>query len=115
MASLFENFVNYLSGNKNLDSFNPNERQDSFAPPNSLEGEVPVAGGFQSFGVAGSNASNDRELIELYRSISRIPEISEAIDEIVGEMLAEDSDGDIIELDLSTVELSDSIKEKILS
>lgn len=83
--------------------------------PNGKDGEIAVVGGIQSSGDSSVSTStpNDRELIELYRSIARIPEVAEAIDEIVTEMISVNDEGEPVSINLEEVELSESTKKKI--
>ena len=55
------------------------------------------------------------DLILKYRSISFMPEVAKAISEITTDAITEDANlPDYVKLDLDEVELSDSIKEKII-
>lgn len=87
----------------------------SFEQPLGMDGEVVIAGGLVKSAIVESanNSKNDKDLIEIYRTIARIPEVNEAIDEIVNEMLAENEEGKHIDLNLDDVDLSDTIKKKI--
>lgn len=116
MANLFENIQQFFLGKKE----DPREIElpngdVSFEKPVGMDGEVVIAGGLVKSAVveAANNSKNDKELIEIYRQIARIPEVNEAIDEIVNEIIAEDDEGNHIALDLEEVELSDSIKKLI--
>lgn len=52
-------------------------------------------------------------LINTYREIAAYPTVDSAIDDIVNEMVSFDENEDPVTLDLSDVEVSDSIKEKV--
>ena len=60
-----------------------------------------------------TNIKNENELIKRYREISLLPEVDEAITEIVNEAISYDEDHESVKLDLSKLKLSDSIKAKI--
>lgn len=83
--------------------------------PSTQSGEIAVVGGIQSSGdtTVSTSTPNDRELIELYRSIARIPEVAEAIDEIVTEMISVNDEGEPVSVDLEEVEISEATKTKI--
>lgn len=63
-----------------------------------------------SFQVDLSNES----LIKKWRQISRYPEVSVAIDEIVNEAIVMEEDGEVVKLDLVSVELPDNLKQTII-
>nr|HRC95768.1 portal protein [Coprothermobacter proteolyticus] len=84
--------------------------------PSSQNGEVAIVGGVQSAAdtsAVSTSTPNDKELIELYRSIARIPEVAEAVDEIVNEIISVNDEGEPVSLDLEELELSESVKKKI--
>ena len=85
----------------------------SFEKPIDPDGGVVTAGGIQQANIAQQSSSNDKDLIEQYRAIARIPEVNEAIDEIVNEMLSEDSEGNIIDINTEEVDISEQIKKAI--
>lgn len=53
------------------------------------------------------------ELITRYREMSLQPELEQAIDEIVDEVIQEDEEGNIVKLDMDKLKVSESTKEKI--
>lgn len=66
------------------------------------------------FDVLGS-LTNDRELISMYREISFVPEVDQAIMEIVNDAVVyPKADMHPVKINLDAVELSDSIKTKII-
>lgn len=91
----------------------------SFVPKEPDEGEVLI-NWMNSF--TGAQASyldldgafkNQSELIEKYRNLTNIPEIDFAVDEIVSEAIVTDEKEPPISIDLTDLEVSDKIKEKI--
>ena len=52
-------------------------------------------------------------LVDSYREIAAYPTVDSAIDDIVNEMVSFDENEDPIDLDLSDVEVTDAIKEKV--
>lgn len=119
MASLLENIQQYIFLTKKQDQKELTPTADtslsSFSPPTSTDGENYVVGGgvYAKILNLDTNNSNEKELIKRYREASRVPEVSDAIDEIVNEMIAQDDEGNIIKLDLENVEFSESVKNKI--
>lgn len=61
----------------------------------------------------GTDLKDIRERVMEYFRISQMPEVDEAIDIIVNEIVSVEDDEDVIDLDLSGLDLSDNIKEKI--
>jgi len=58
---------------------------------------------------------NELELITRYREMSLHPECSEAIEEIVTEAVTQDVDGNIVDINLSQLNVSENIKKSIES
>lgn len=119
MATLLENLQQFLSLTKKPDEKEtiPQDQVSlsSFAPPSSTDGENYVVGGGVYAKVLNleTNNSNEKELIRRYREAARVPEVSDAIDEIINEIVAFNDDGDIVTLDLEELEFSESVKDKI--
>ena len=62
-----------------------------------------------------STAKSDSELINRYRDMSIYPEVEIAIDDIVSEAIVTESDGESpVRLGTKNLDLSDSVKEKIV-
>lgn len=91
------------------------EENVSFAPEVKDDGAVVVAEG----GVYGTyvdlegNAKTEAELVTKYREMAQHPEVDAAIDDIINEAVAYDSDENIIDLNLDDLEYSAGIKKKI--
>ena len=87
----------------------------SFAAPEVYDGTVTVeAGGF--FGTALDYAATMRDenaSIVQYRNMSIYPEVDNAIDEIVNASIVLGVDGRPVKIDLSTLPISETIKNKI--
>ena len=59
-------------------------------------------------------AKTESELVTKYRGLAMNPEITQAVDEIVNEAIAVDSDDNVVELILDKVELPDKVKDKLV-
>lgn len=83
----------------------------------SIKIETSAAGGFINAHVNAISLDNqtntENGFIEKYRDMIYVPEVDQCIEEIVAESVIVSEDGRNIEVDLSNVELSDSIKTKI--
>jgi len=101
----------------------------SFVMPNSLNETIgfkhipeyhEASDVLNEAGVIGSNLSfsqhysNIYQLILQYRQFAQIDFVDDAIDEIVNEAIVIDSENPVVKIDLEMVELSDSIKKKII-
>lgn len=89
----------------------------SFAEPANDDGAITVGnamGGFYStiLDLEG-NAKTESELVSKYRGLAMQPEITQAVDEIVNEAIAVDSDDKVVELIMDDVDLPDKVKEKL--
>ena len=89
----------------------------SFAEPANDDGAITVGnamGGFYStiLDLEG-NAKTESELVSKYRGLAMQPEITQAVDEIVNEAIAVDSDDKVVEMIMDDVDLPDKVKEKL--
>jgi hypothetical protein len=83
-------------------------------PPNADDGVTAVAGGyFGSYVDIEGVARNEFELIRRYRDMALHPEVDSAIDEIVNETIVSDLDDSPVQIELSNLDVSVSIKNKI--
>jgi len=83
--------------------------------PNNDDGTVTIsAGGYygQYVDIEGIS-KNEFEMIRKYREVSLHPEVDSAIDEVVNEAIVADGDDSPVEIELSNLEVSDSIKKRI--
>ena len=83
--------------------------------PNNDDGTVTIsAGGYygQYVDIEGIS-KNEFEQIRKYREVSLHPEVDSAIDEVVNEAIVADGDDSPVEIELSNLEVSDSIKKRI--
>ena len=76
----------------------------------ALTVESPVNGFLMNFDWA---ANSQAELLHKYRETANFNEVDYAVQDIINEMVTFGEDEDPVELDLSEVELSENIKEKI--
>ena len=114
--NLFEGLQNFFLGkNEDKKEFEQKNGPESFEQPVGLDGEVVIAGGLVKSAImeTANSSKNDRDLISIYRQIAKIPEINEAIDEIVNEMLSKDDTNQAIRLNLQEIELPEKIKDAI--
>jgi len=93
------------------------EQQRLISPvaPNNDDGTVTIsAGGYygQYVDIEGIS-KNEFEMIRKYREVSLHPEVDSAIDEVVNEAIVADGDDSPVEIELSNLEVSDSIKKRI--
>ena len=87
----------------------------SVVPPGRDDGSIIVGAGgghyAYTYDVEGQ-AQNELDLIRRYRSITNVPEVDEAITQIVDEALVFDTDNKIIELNLEELKVGEPIKKK---
>jgi len=83
-------------------------------PPSADDAVTTVAGGyFGSYVDIDGVARNEFDLIRRYRDMSMHPEVDSAIDEIVNEAINSSLDDTPVAIELSNLEVSESIKKKI--
>jgi hypothetical protein len=83
-------------------------------PPNADDGVTTVAGGyFGSYVDMDGIARNEFDLIRRYRDMSMHPEVDSAVDEIVNEAINSGLHDSPVQIELSNLEVSESIKKKI--
>jgi hypothetical protein len=83
-------------------------------PPSADDAVTTVAGGyFGSYVDIDGVARNEFDLIRRYRDMSMHPEVDSAIDEIVNESINSSLDDTPVQIELSNLEVSESIKKKI--
>jgi len=74
---------------------------------------VPAGGFFASYGGFDVTARNELDLIRRYREVALHPECDLAIEDIVSEAIVSNENQQSVQLDLSKIAYSDSIKKKI--
>jgi hypothetical protein len=83
-------------------------------PPSADDAVTTVAGGyFGSYVDIDGVARNEFDLIRRYRDMSMHPEVDSAIDEIVNEAINSSLDDSPVAIELSNLNVSESIKNKI--
>jgi hypothetical protein len=83
-------------------------------PPSADDAVTTVAGGyFGSYVDIDGVARNEFDLIKRYRDMSMHPEVDSAIDEIVNEAINSSLDDTPVQIELSNLDVSESIKKKI--
>ena len=89
--------------------------QQSFSPPSNDDGALTItsAAYYGTYVDLDGTAKNDVELISRYREMAMQPEIESAIDDIVGEAICEDDDGNTIKLVLDNLDQPEKIKNAI--
>jgi len=112
MANKFSLFGFTIARNKE-EQFQ--EVQQSFTPPANEDGALTItsAAYYGTYVDLDGTAKNDVELISRYREMSMQPEIESALDDIVGEAICQDDDGQIIKLVLDDLKQPEKIKSAI--
>ena len=89
--------------------------RQNIVPPQAEDGTqtVPAGGFFASYGGFDTNARNELDLIRRYREVALHPECDLAIEDIVSEAIVSNENQQSVQLDLSRVDYSDSIKKKM--
>lgn len=90
----------------------------SFAEPINTDGAITVGnamGGFYStlLDMEGA-AKSESELITRYRNVAAQPELAQAVDEIVNEAIAVDTDDDVVQIVLDDTDLPDKVKDRLI-
>src|SRR5210317_1749263 len=108
MAELFGFKIERLQG----PSTDPRQ---NIVPPQADDGTqtVPAGGFFASYGGFDVTARNELDLIRRYREVALHPECDLAIEDIVSEAIVSNENQQSVQLDLSKIEYSDSIKKRI--
>jgi hypothetical protein len=112
MANKFSLFGFTIARNREEQS---QEVQQSFTPPSNEDGALTItsAAYYGTYVDLDGTAKNDVELISRYREMSMQPEIESALDDIVGEAICQDDDGQIIKLVLDDLKQPEKIKSAI--
>ena len=89
--------------------------RQNIGPPQAEDGTqtVPAGGFFASYGGFDVSARNELDLIRRYREVALHPECDLAIEDIVSEAIVSNENQQSVQLDLSKVNYSDSIKKKM--
>ena len=89
--------------------------RQNIVPPTADDGTqvVPAGGFFASYGGFDAGARNELDLIRRYREIALHPECDMAVEDIVNEAITSNENQQSVSLDLTKVEYSNQIKEKI--
>ena len=89
--------------------------RQNIVPPQAEDGTttVPAGGFFASYGGFDTTARNELDLIRRYREVSLHPECDLAIEDIISEAIVSNENQQAVQLDLSKIEYSESIKKKI--
>ena len=108
MAELFGFKIERLKG----PSTDPRQ---NIVPPQAEDGTqtVPAGGFFASYGGFDVTARNELDLIRRYREVALHPECDLAIEDIVSEAIVSNENQQSVQVDLSKIEYSDSVKKKI--
>jgi len=89
--------------------------RQNIVPPSADDGTqvVPAGGFFASYGGFDAGARNELDLIRRYREIALHPECDMAVEDIVNEAITSNENQQSVSLDLTKVDYSNSVKEKI--
>lgn len=92
----------------------------SFAPEIKDDGAVildTAGGAYGSYGTyvdLEGSVKNEAELVNKYREMAEYPEVDSAIDDIVNEVVVQESDEKIVDIVLDEIDMPDTIKDKII-
>lgn len=92
------------------------KKADSFVLPNNDDGAVTVEGVAGAYGAYidfDATVKNEFELVTRYRELSLLPEVDFAIDDIINEMIVIDGEQEALQLNLSSVKASATVKKAI--
>ena len=91
------------------------DARQNIVPPQAEDGTqtVPAGGFFASYGGFDVTARNELDLIRRYREVALHPECDLAIEDIISEAIVSNENQQSVQLDLSKIEYSESIKKKI--
>ena len=91
------------------------DARQNIVPPQAEDGTqtVPAGGFFASYGGFDVTARNELDLIRRYREVALHPECDLAIEDIISEAIVSNENQQSVQVDLSKIEYSDSVKKKI--
>jgi hypothetical protein len=92
------------------------KKVESFVLPENQDGAVTVEGVAGAYGAYidfDATVKNEFELVTRYRELSLLPEVDFAIDDIVNEMIIIDGDNEPVQINLSNVKTSATVKRAI--
>jgi nitrite reductase/ring-hydroxylating ferredoxin subunit len=91
------------------------KKQESFVVPDNYDGTytLETGGVFGTLVDFSGAVKHENQLISQYRNAAMFPEVDQAIEDIVNETIVMNDDRKPIKLDLATVDISDTIKNKI--
>ena len=95
---------------------NDQKTAESFVLPNNDDGAVTVEGVAGSYGAYidfDATVKNEFELVTRYRELALLPEVDFAIDDIVNEMIVIDGENDSVQINLSNLKTSATVKKAI--
>jgi hypothetical protein len=89
----------------------------SFVPPTNDDGALVVTEGgvYGTYVDMDGSVRTEAELVNRYRTMSEDPVVDMAISDIVNEAIVEDSDEDTVSIILDNIEISESIKKKVIA
>lgn len=94
------------------------EKLPSIVPPIDEEGSgystTPAGYYGQFLNLDGNEFKNNAQLINQYRGAAMHPEVDDAIENIINEVITSSEEESLVELNLDNVELSDNVKKKII-
>ena len=89
---------------------------DSFVLPTNDDGAVTVegvAGAYGGYIDFDATVKNEFELVTRYRELALLPEVDFAIDDILNEMIVLDGEADGVQINLSNLKTSATVKKAI--
>jgi hypothetical protein len=113
LANLFGFEIKRINKDEELPSPIGKEEDDGAVVIDTADGAYSI-GLFNSFYNAADKEASDEELITEYRNMSLVPEIEEAIDDILNEMISTEDNHDLVDINLDETDLPENIKKKII-
>jgi len=95
---------------------NDQKTAESFVLPNNDDGAVTVEGVAGAYGAYidfDATVKNEFELVTRYRELALLPEVDFAIDDIVNEMIVIDGENEAVQINLSNLKTSATVKKAI--
>jgi len=104
-------------GKKKPVEHNQSKKEESFVVPDNYDGTytLETGGVFGTLVDFNGSIKTENQLINKYRNASLFPEVDQAIEDIINESIVMNDDRKPIKLDLSNIDLSTNIKNKIYS
>lgn len=115
MAGLFTRLLGFVIKDPAAEA---RAQLQSFAPPPQDDGALTVQWAGSAYGTTWdmeASARTEAELVTRYRQVAAYPEVTEAITQIVNDVVVDDDEQEVVALDFSDLEdeLADPIKKRL--